>query len=253
MFLRIRAFLSSIILFLIGLFLIFAFVFCIKIYFNKPSVDIPIHKVATDKKEISLTFDVSYSERNVEKILEVLDKYNVKATFFVVGDWIDENRVLVEEIHKRGHEVQNHSATHPYFNEISEEEIKKELESTSEKIKQITGKETNLFRPPFGELDENRVKICESLGYKIIKWDVDSMDWENINENNIVNRVVQQTSSGSIVLFHGDGKNVEYYLDQIICYFEKNGYDMVKVSDLIYEENYYIDSMGVQRLNEKFE
>ena len=252
MFLRIRAFLSSIILFLVGLILIFALVFCMRTYFNEQSVDIPIHKVATSEKEISLTFDVSYSERNVEKILSVLDKHDVKATFFVVGNWIDKNRELVKEIDKRGHEIQNHSYTHQHFNDISEEDIKTELESTSKKIEEITGKKTTLFRPPFGELDENRVKICESLGYKIIKWDVDSMDWKNISDNNIVERVAQNTSSGSIILFHGDGKNVESYLEQIICYFEKNGYNMVQVSELVYEDNYYVDSLGVQRLKKEF-
>ncbi|MGN1033048.1 MAG: polysaccharide deacetylase family protein, partial [Intestinibacter sp.] len=247
---RVKAFLNSIILFLIGLILIFALVFCIKAYFNEQSSDIPIHKVDTDKKEISLTFDISYSERNVEQILDVLDKYDVKATFFVVGNWLDKNRALVEEIHKRGHEIENHSNTHPNFNEISESDIKKELESTSKKIKEITGQESRLFRPPFGEIDENRVKVCEALGYKIIKWNVDSMDWKNIDDNNIVDRVARGTSPGSIILFHGDGKNVEYYLDQIIYYFEKNGYNIVKVSDLVYEENYYIDSTGVQRLKQ---
>ena len=246
--LRKKAFLNSIILFLIGLILIFALAFCIKTYFSEQNADIPIHKVDTDEKKISLTFDISYSERNVEEILDILDKYDVKATFFVVGNWIDKNKVVVEEIYKRGHEIENHSNTHPNFNEISEEDIKEELELTSKKIQEITGKKSNIFRPPFGEINENRVKLCESLGYTVVKWNVDSMDWKNIDDNNIIDRVAQNTSPGSIILFHGDGKNVDYYLDQIVYYFKQNGYNMVKVSDLIYHENYYIDSSGVQRL-----
>lgn len=250
MFSRTRAFLNSIILFLIGLILIFALVHCIKTFFNEQNIDIPIYKVDTDKKEIALTFDISYSERNVEKILDILDKHNIKATFFVVGGWVDKHPDLVEEIHKRGHEIGNHSNSHPYFNEISEDEIKKEIQTTSQKIKAITGEDTYLFRPPFGEIDENGVRVCESLGYKVIKWDVDSMDWKNIKDSNIVDRVAQNAKQGSIILFHGDGKDVQYYLEQIIYHFEKNGYSMLKVSDLLYEKDYYIDSSGVQRLKE---
>ena len=107
-----------------------------------------------------------------------------------------------------------------------------------------------MFRPPFGEIDENGVRVCESLGYKVIKWDVDSMDWKNIKDSNIVDRVAQNAKQGSIILFHGDGKDVQYYLEQIIYHFEKNGYSMLKVSDLLYEKDYYIDSSGVQRLKE---
>lgn len=252
MLLRVKAFLNSIILFLIGLILIFALVFCIKTYFSEQSADIPIHKVDTDKKEISLTFDISYNERNVDEILDILDKYDVKATFFVVGNWVDKNRDLVEKIHKNGHEIENHSNTHPNFDEISDEDVKNELEFTSKKIKEITGQESNIFRPPFGEIDGDKVKLCEALGYTVVKWDVDSMDWRNIEDNNIIDRVVQNTSPGSIVLFHGNGKNIDYYLDQIVYHFKQNGYKMVKVSDLIYDENYYIDSSGVQRLKREF-
>ena len=126
------------------------------------------------------------------------------------------------------------------------------MEFTSKKIKEITGQESNIFRPPFGEIDGDKVKLCEALGYTVVKWDVDSMDWRNIEDNNIIDRVAQNTSPGSIVLFHGNGKNIDYYLDQIVYHFQQNGYKMVKVSDLIYDENYYIDSSGVQRLKREF-
>lgn len=97
MFARTRAFLSSIILFLLGLILIFALVYWIRIFLNQQNSDIPIYKVDTNKNEIALTFDISYNERNIDEILEVLDKYDVKATFFVVGNWIDENKDVVKK------------------------------------------------------------------------------------------------------------------------------------------------------------
>lgn len=247
MFARTRAFLSSIFLFFLGLLLIFALVYWIRILFNEQSSDLPIYKVDTDKKEIALTFDISYNERNIDEILDILDKYNVKATFFVVGKWIDKNEEVVKKIHKNGHEIGNHSYSHTDFNKISEEEIKKELETTSKKIKNITGEDVKIFRPPYGELNENGVKTCELLGYKVVNWDVDSMDWKNIKSVYIVDRVAQNVTLGSIVLFHGDANNVGEYLENIIKYFQKNGYKMLKISDLLYEDDYYIDSSGVQR------
>lgn len=247
MFARTRASLSSIILFLLGLVLVFSLVYCIRIFLNEQNEDIPIYRVETDKKEIALTFDISYNEGNVDKILDVLDKYDVKATFFVVGNWVDNNQDIVKKIHDRGHEIGNHSYSHPYFNEISESEMKTELDKTSKKIKDIIGEETTLFRPPYGEINENGVKYCESLGYKVINWDVDSMDWKNIKGIYIVDRVAQNTSPGSIILFHGEGRNIDDYLDSIIAHFQKNGYKMLKLSDLVYDEDYYIDSSGVQR------
>ena len=101
MFARTRAFLSSIILFLLGLVLVFSLVYCIRIFLNEQNEDIPIYRVETDKKEIALTFDISYNEGNVDKILDVLDKYDVKATFFVVGNWVDNIQDVVKKIHDR--------------------------------------------------------------------------------------------------------------------------------------------------------
>ena len=250
MFARTRAFLSSIILFLLGLILIFALVYWIRIFLNQQNSDIPIYKVDTNKNEIALTFDISYNERNIDEILEVLDKYDVKATFFVVGNWIDENKDVVKKIYDRGHEIGNHSCTHPYFNEISEEDMKKELESTSKKIKDITGEDTKIFRPPYGEINEDGVKVCESHGNKVVNWDLDSMDWKNIKDIYIIDRVSQNATPGSIILFQGEGKNVENYLDSIISHFSKSGYKMLKISELLYDDNYYVDSSGVQRKKE---
>lgn len=249
MFLRTRAFFSSIVLFLLGLILIFSLVYWIRIFFNEQNSNLPIYKVDTNKKEIALTFDISYNERNIDEILNVLDKYNAKATFFVVGKWIDKNEDVLKKIHQKGHEIGNHSYSHPNFNEISEKEMKKELDMTSEKIKKITGEDTKIFRPPYGELNENGVKICETLGYKVINWDVDSMDWKNLKSIYILDRVAQNVTFGSIVLFHGGVSDVKNYLEQIVDYLQKNEYKMIKLSDLVYDEDYYIDASGVQRKN----
>ena len=128
--------------------------------------------------------------------------------------------------------------------------MKKELESTSKRIKDITGEDTKIFRPPYGEINEDGVKVCESLGYKVVNWDVDSMDWKNIKDIYIIDRVSQNATPGSIILFQGEGKNVENYLDSIISHFSKSGYKMLKISELLYDDNYYVDSSGVQRKKE---
>ena len=212
--------------------------------------NLPIYNVQTEENAVSLTMNCAWNADDIDSILDTLNKCNVKITFFIVGDWADKYPEAVKKISENGHEIGNHSCTHPYFNEISEEDMKKELESTSKKIKDITGEDTKIFRPPYGEINEDGVKVCESLGYKVVNWDVDSMDWKNIKDIYIIDRVSQNATPGSIILFQGEGKNVENYLDSIISHFSKSGYKMLKISELLYDDNYYVDSSGVQRKKE---
>lgn len=237
-------------MFIFSIVIIFIIIFGIKIFFTKQSQHIPIYKVNTNKKIVALTFDVSLSnnKENLKEILDILDKYNIKATFFLTGEWIDNNKDMVELIDQRGHEIGNNSDTHPCLNKISNQQIKEEIQVTSRKIKSITGKETRLFRPPFGEIDEDGMNICKELNCTVVKWDVDSMDWKNIGVSNIVDRVSRNTSPGSIVLFHCDFKDSKYYLEPIIHHLQDDGFKMVTVSDLLYKDNYYVDSSGIQRL-----
>ena len=249
---RAKAFIISVILFLLGLFIIGCFVLAIK---NLCSVfqgyETPINRVVTKEKKIALTFDVAWGSENIEEILDILDKHNAKATFFLVGSWIDDNEELVKEIHNRGHEIGNHSNTHSSFPDISNKDKIEEIISTANKIENLTGEKSNLFRPPFGKIDKDTMNTCKSLGYYAIKWDVDSGDWKNIGAVHIEDRVSKNTSPGSIILFHANVRDIGIYLDSVITNLEKKNYSMVTISDLIYKNNYKVNSSGEQSIQEE--
>ncbi len=218
---------------------------------SKVQKKVPIYSVETSEKKISFTFDISWGLDNVEEILDVLDEYNVKATFFVVGGWIDydlKNAEMVKEIHKRGHEIGNHSNMHPDMSKISKDRIIKELEATSAKIKNITNEDVKLFRCPSGAYNNLLIDTAQGLNYYVIQWDVDSIDWKSEGPEIEYNRVIDKTKAGSILLFHNDAKYTPKNIPRVIQYFKSKGYEIVKVGDLIYKENYKIDSLGVQKL-----
>ena len=246
---RTKAFLLSIAVFLGALILIGCFVIGIKnICSIFQSYEAPISRVDTKEKKVALTFDVAWGSENIEEILDILDKHNVKATFFLVGSWIDDNEELVKEIHNRGHEIGNHSNTHSNTTVLSDKEIVEEIQLTTDKISKLVGEEVSLYRPPFGEVDDKTMEICKSLGYQVVKWDIDSLDWKEIGSHHIIDRVVRSSQPGSIVLFHANVNGVKYYLDDILTKLEEENYEMVPVSELIYQDNYTVDSNGVQKI-----
>ncbi|WP_297137025.1 polysaccharide deacetylase family protein [Terrisporobacter sp.] len=248
---RIKAFILSVVLFLAALFMIIGFVFSIKnICELMQRYEAPINRVDTNERQVALTFDVAWGSENIEDILDILDKYNAKATFFLVGSWVDDNEDLVKEIHNRGHEIGNHSNTHSSFTEISKENKEDELLITSTKIKNLTGEDVDLFRPPFGNVDKETMDVCESLGYHTIKWDVDSGDWKNLGPVYIVDRVSKNTRSGSIILFHASSRDVSTYLDETLNNLQQK-YSIVTVSELIYKDNYNVNDSGEQKLKER--
>lgn len=243
-----RSLLSSAFFLILTLALIFGLVYGIRyLCYKQGNVNMPIYKVDTDEKKISLSFDVAWGTDNIDDILKVLKKHEVKATFFLVGSWVDDNKELVEKIHKEGHEIGNHSNTHANTKQLSEDAVVQEIELTSDKISNITGEKTTLFRPPFGDVDTKTLDICKSLGYQVVKWDVDSLDWKQLGPNHVIERVVKNSQPGSIVLFHANINNSATYLDSIITNLKKEDYKIVPVSEMLYKENFTIDSNGVQK------
>ncbi|KGG79874.1 deacetylase [Caloranaerobacter azorensis H53214] len=208
--------------------------------------ELPIYSVDTDEKKIAISFDAAWGDQYTKQILDILDKYNVKTTFFLVGFWVDRYPDMVKEIVKRGHEIGNHSTNHPHMTKLSQEQIIKELKETEDKIKKITGQKTILFRPPFGDYNDKLIRTCKNNGYYVIQWDVDSLDWKELGVEPVVDRVLRNVKKGSIVLFHNNAKYVTKYLPIIIEKLQAKGYKIVPVSELIYKENYYIDNTGRQ-------
>ncbi len=233
------------------------FSFVTYFYFRDPTVltfssqkSLPIYRVDTLDKKVAITFDVNWGTDRTEEILNVLDKHNAKATFFLIGKWIDYNErnvELVKEMDKRGHELGNHSNLHPDFTNLSREKIVKELEITDSKIYELINKRNKIFRFPKGGYDQNSVEIVKSLGYIPIQWDVDSIDWKEQGAEVEYNRVSQKIKPGSIILFHNNTKYTPENLDRILEEFSKQGYEFVQISELIYKDNYEIDITGTQK------
>lgn len=215
------------------------------VFLNK-NKKLPIYSVGIEEKKVSITFDVNWGDNNTIKILDILDKYNVKATFFLIGNWIEDFPKEVEEIAKRGHEIGNHSNTHPDMTKITKEKIIHELSITDGKILKVTGKSTKLFRFPSGSYNDFSVEAVNSLGYYCIQWDVDSIDWKAEGEEKEYDRVMKNTKPGSILLFHNDGKYTPKTLPRIIEDLKSKGYDFETVGNLIYKENFHINHEGRQ-------
>jgi len=202
---------------------------------------VPIYRVETQEKKVAISFDAAWGADITPKLLEILKKHNIKTTFFLVEFWMDKNPEMTRRIAAEGHEIGNHSATHPNMGSLSKQEIIKEITVTHNKIKELTGQEATLFRPPFGDYSNTLITTCNELGYYVIQWDVDSLDWKDLSASAIYDRVINQIKPGSIVLFHNNGKHTAEALEPIIKELHSQGYKIVPISELLIKGEYYID------------
>ena len=137
---------------------------------------LPIYCVQTDKKQIAISFDAAWGNDDTEQLISILKEYDVPATFFVVGAWVDKYPESVKQLSDAGHQIQNHSNTHPHMPQLSCEQIKDEIESCNKKIANITGKTPTLLRPPYGDYDNKLINTMTELNMYTIQWDVDTID-----------------------------------------------------------------------------
>lgn len=209
--------------------------------------DIPIYSVECEGKKCAITFDCAWGADDIPNILNTLDKYKAKGTFFIVGIWAKKNPEMVKLIYDKGHEVANHGYSHEHMGKIPENKIKEEISLCTDILEEITGDKVNLFRPPYGEYSSTTIKVAKKMEYQTIQWDVDSLDWkDNLSEQDIYNRVTKRTANGSIILFHNDTKHTEDILPLILENLTTNGFECVKVSEILLKENYKIRYDGRQ-------
>ena len=212
---------------------------------------LPIYAVETDEKKVAITFDAAWTNQDTEEIIEILNKHNAKATFFIVGDWAEKFPESVKAFYDAGHTIANHSDTHKAFSKCSRSEIKDEIANCNNKLEAITGQKVTLVRAPSGDYTDQSIEVANELGMYTIQWDCDSLDYTKISVEEIVNRVINGTKNGSIILFHNGVENTAEALDKILTELEKQGYSFVTVDDLIYKDNYTIDHTGRQHSNKK--
>ncbi|MCQ2454697.1 MAG: polysaccharide deacetylase family protein [Clostridia bacterium] len=217
------------------------------IAFASGSRKLPIYCVETEKKRIAISFDAAWGNDDTETLIKILKKYNVPATFFVVGAWVDKYPESVMQLSNAGHQIQNHSNTHPYLTNLPKTKIIDEIESCNAKIEALTGVTPTLLRPPYGDYDNIVIESAKQCGMNTIQWSVDSHDWmKNATAESIANRVISKVQNGSIILCHNDAEHTPEALPTILETLKKDGYEFVFISDLIYKDNYTIDHTGKQ-------
>ena len=207
----------------------------------------PIYCVKTDEKKVAISFDACWGADKTMEILSILTQYDVVANYFCVSSWAEKYSDKLKALSDSGRvEVGTHSKTHSHMSKLNKAQIEEELTSSSNIIKNITGKQVTLFRPPYGEYNNALIDVSFKLGLFPIQWDVDSFDWKNLSANEISTRILTRVKEGSIVLMHNDGKHTVQALPLIITGLKNKGYKFAFISDLIYKENYTIDNTGRQ-------
>ena len=213
---------------------------------NAATRQLPIYCVQKDYKVLSISFDAAWGNEDTQQLIDILGKYNIKATFFVVGAWVDKYPESVKALHDAGHEVMSHSNSHAHFNSLSTDEIIADLNTCNDKIEAVTGVRPTLFRCPYGEYDDHVINAVRPLGLEPIQWDVDSLDWKELPADEITARVTGRVQPGSIVLFHNAAIHTPEALPGIIEALLREGYQFVPISQLIITGSYTIDHTGKQ-------
>ncbi len=207
---------------------------------NEPeSDDIKVHRSGNNnKKLVALTFDDGPESEITPQILDVLDEYNIKATFFIVGQNAAKHTDVLKDIHDRGHEIGNHSWSHKYLPKISKQSKKGEILKTEELLMEVLGEYAPVFRPPYGAVKAQDKQLIDSLGYKVVNWSVDTRDWAGTSNEQIMKYVKQQLGPGGIILMHNSGetgvvKNTVNVLPTIIDWVIEQGYEFTTVTEIL--------------------
>ena len=208
--------------------------------------ELPIYCVNRDDNKISISFDAAWGGDKTLGILDLLDEYNIKTTFFLVDIWTQKYPELVKEIVARGHEIGNHSTSHPQMSKLNETQIAKELNTQADNVLAIAGVRPVLFRPPYGDYNNRVITTARAQGFVPIQWSVDSLDWKNRGAQEIINRATK-VKSGDIVLFHNDSQYILDALPAVLKYYAENGYSVAPISEILLTGETTIDIQGRQQ------
>ena len=210
---------------------------------------LPIYCVDKKDKVVSISFDAAWGNEQTQTLLDILCEKNVKATFFLVGFWAEKYPQSVKAIHEAGHDVGNHSDTHPHLPKLEKDKITSQIDDCNKKIEAAGAPRPTLFRPPYGDYNNTVVESTNELNMHCIQWDVDSLDWKDPSADEMVKRIKNKIKPGSIILMHNGAKNTPEALPKIIDAIRDEGYEFVPISEIIYKENYSVNSQGKQICN----
>ncbi len=199
---------------------------------EEPSIT--FNSVHVDGPYIALTFDDGPSATLTPKLLDLLAAHHIKATFFVIGENVAEHPQIVSRAAREGHEIGNHSWSHPNLGKMSDESVRRQLQQTDDAIKSATGKRPTLMRPPYGSITAREKRwIHDEFGYDIILWDVDPYDWKRPGPAVVRARILKETRPGSIVLSHDIHPGTIEAMPSTFDELEAKGFKFVTVSELI--------------------
>ncbi len=207
----------------------------------------PIYSVGTQDKLVALSFDAGFEDDKTGIVLDILEAENVRSTFFLCGFWIDKHPEHVQSIIDKGHELGNHTDTHPHMTKISADKMLEEVRSVDDKLFALTDKRYPLFRAPYGEYSNDVIKTMRDAGFVTIQWSIDSLDWKpERTADQIVAECMQKLSPGAIILCHNNGYKIEEYLPKLIQEIKAAGYTFAPISELLHSGVTKIDASGVQ-------
>ncbi|PAB61218.1 polysaccharide deacetylase family protein [Anaeromicrobium sediminis] len=193
----------------------------------------PIRKVEANSKKMAFTCNVDWGGEHIPKMLEIFKENNIKITFFITGRWAEKNSELLAKIKEDGHEIGNHGYAHKLPSKTNRKENIKEIRRTEDAIYKVLGHKTTLFAPPAGDYNKETLDIAEGLGYKVILWSVDTIDWKKGSTKDIIiKRVLDKDHKGAILLMHPKEATLEA-LPYIIKKIEEEGIHICTVSELI--------------------
>ena len=212
--------------------------------------EIPIYSVDVPDKVASITFDCAWGADDIPEILATLKEADIKATFFIVGQWAEKYPEAVKMMAQDGHDIANHSYSHLRMGSLDRAKISSEIKQCNKSLELLSGVKCDLFRAPYGDYNNSLIVEARQQGYYTIQWDVDSLDWKpGISQEEILQRIKTKIKPGSIILFHNDTPHTAKLLPEIISELKAKGYGFIPVSKLIIREHYYIDDEGRQKNN----
>jgi polysaccharide deacetylase family sporulation protein PdaB len=194
-----------------------------------------ISSTRTEKKVVALTFDHSWGNTFTPSILDTLQQNNIKATFFIMGPWAQKHADVAKRMVTDGHEIASHGYRHQNYGDMTGEWVKEDIEKSHALIKEVTGIDARLIRPPNGHYSKQSLKVTEDLGYRTIIWSIDSLDWKNPGRDVIVERVVKRLKPGGIILMHASDTPVQTAeaLPILLEKIKTQGYEIVTVGQLL--------------------
>lgn len=199
-----------------------------------------VWEVDTNQKIVALTFDDGPHKKYTPEILNLLSKYQAKATFFIVGKNAEKNPEIISRMYEEGHEIANHTYSHP--TKIKTEDLMDEIQMTSEVLFSITGEIPELFRPVEGQYTDEMINAITKKGYKVVMWSwhLDTEDWRNPGVDKIVQTVTNGVKNGNVVLFHDGGANrtqTVQALEKVLANLDTQGYKFVTINELLAIKN----------------